>query len=115
VTPGSSVESLRGRAAFETLRRAGRRSRRGPLTLIELRGSPGDPVRIGYSIGRRVGGAVTRNRVRRRLRAIVVDVAPAPGSYLLGASPAAAEATFAELDAAVRGLVPPNPSPRSDA
>jgi ribonuclease P protein component len=106
VAPGPSVEPLRGRAALEMLRRTGRRSRRGPLTLIDLPGGPGDPVRVGYSIGRRVGGAVTRNRIRRRLRAIVAEIGLAPGSYLLGAGPAAAHASFAELDAAVRGLVP---------
>jgi ribonuclease P protein component len=107
VAPASSVEPLRGRAAFDALRRGGRRARRGPLTLIELPGGVGDPVRVGYSIGRRVGGAVTRNRVRRRLRAIVTDVRPGPGSYLFGAGPEAASASFAELDAAVRSLVPP--------
>jgi ribonuclease P protein component len=112
VAPGTSVEPLRGRAVFEALRRTGRRSRRGPLTLIELPGGPGDPVRVGYSIGRRVGSAVTRNRVRRRLRAIVSDIAPAPGSYLLGADPEAARASFAELATAVRQLV--HPDDRSD-
>jgi ribonuclease P protein component len=105
VASGTSTQPLRGRAAIESLRRTGRRSRCGPLTLIELPGGPTDPVRVGYRIGRHVGGAVIRNRVRRRLRAIVADVAPPPGTYLLSATPAAAEASFVELDAAVRGLV----------
>ena len=32
-------------------------------------GSPSEPPRVGYAIGRRAGGAVARNKVRRRLRA----------------------------------------------
>ena len=31
-------------------------------------------IRIGYTVGRKVGGAVTRNRVKRRLRAVVANV-----------------------------------------
>lgn len=106
-----SVESLRGRAAFEAVRREGRRSRRGPLTMTVLLGGPTDPVRVGYVIGRRVGGAVTRNRVRRRLRAIVRSVKLAPGSYLIGAAPAAVTTSFAELDATLRRLLDDGTAP----
>lgn len=36
---------------------------------------PGDPaVRLGYTASRKVGGAVVRNRARRRLRAAVAEV-----------------------------------------
>jgi ribonuclease P protein component len=35
-----------------------------------------DPVRVGYTASRRVGGAVQRNRARRRLRAAVAAVMP---------------------------------------
>ena len=31
-------------------------------------------IRIGYSVSKKVGGAVVRNRVKRRLRALVVKV-----------------------------------------
>ena len=39
----------------------------------------GDRVRVAYAIGRPVGPAVVRNRVRRRLRAAVreIDASPA--------------------------------------
>ena len=58
----------------------------------------GDEVRFAYAIGRPVGPAVVRNRVRRRLRAAAreIDVArsglPA-GAYLVSVRPAAAQAT----------------------
>ena len=32
-------------------------------------GSPTEPPRVAYAVGRKAGGAVARNRVRRRLRA----------------------------------------------
>ena len=32
-------------------------------------GSPTEPPRVAYAVGRRAGGAVARNKVRRRLRA----------------------------------------------
>ena len=54
---------------------------------------------VAYAIGRAVGPAVTRNLVRRRLRALIcqkfVDL-PA-GLYLVGATPAAAQRSFGEL------------------
>jgi ribonuclease P protein component len=58
---------------------------------------------VAYAIGRRVGGAVVRNRLRRRLRAIVAELAPelVPGAYLVGAAPEAASLSFGELKAIV--------------
>lgn len=66
------------------------------------------PPRVAYAIGKRVGPAVTRNRVRRRLRASVVRhrAALQPGAvYLIGAGPAAAAASFEELDATLAELL----------
>lgn len=52
---------------FDRLFAAGRRVSRGPLRLVYLRrGVTG--LRCGTVTGRRVGGAVERNRLRRRLR-----------------------------------------------
>lgn len=42
-------------------------SRQGPLTVFVLGNDLGHP-RLGLSIGRRVGGAVRRNAVKRRIR-----------------------------------------------
>lgn len=81
----------------------------------------GTPPRVGYAIGKVVGGAVTRNRVRRRLQAAVASVAPelGPGSYLIGAGPLAATASYAELAtalvAALRALPAPGGLPAAAA
>ncbi len=57
-----------------------------------------------YAVSRRNGGAVARNRLRRRLREAVRAAAPdlRPGAYLLRATPAASALGFGQLCAAVR-------------
>lgn len=90
---------IRDRTTFSRLRHEGRRSRCGPLGLTWLPGAPSEPPRVAYAVGRSVGPAVVRNKVRRRLRALVASVAAdlAPGSYLIAASPRAAGSSYGEL------------------
>lgn len=60
-----------------------------------------DPPRLAFAVGRSVGNAVVRNRVRRRLRHAAArhGAALEPGcSYLVAAGPAAADATYRELE-----------------
>jgi ribonuclease P protein component len=55
---------------------------------------------LGLSVSRRVGNAVTRNTVRRRLREVFYLALPEiPGNLdlVVSARPAAAEAAFREL------------------
>jgi ribonuclease P protein component len=59
-------------------------------------------------VGRRVGGAVARNRLRRRLRAAVRASADRlePGTaYLFSAGPKAMTMSFQALERAVRDLL----------
>jgi ribonuclease P protein component len=56
--------------------------------------------RLGLSVSRKVGNAVTRNAVRRRLREVFHScISEVSGSLdlVVSARPAAAEATFEEL------------------
>ena len=65
-----------------------------------LKSAPGHEVRVGLITSRRVGGAVVRNRVRRRLREIVRAAAPHihPGTWVtLIARQAAAAASLQTL------------------
>ena len=73
----------------------------------------GSPPQVGYAIGKVVGGAVRRNLVRRRLQAVVASVAAdlAPGTYLIGAGPAAVGATFPDLRAALLDALRRVPAP----
>jgi ribonuclease P protein component len=77
--------------------------------------SPGPgPAAVAYAVGRKVGGAVVRNRLRRRLRALVAAHAGLrPGAAYLVTPDAAAAAmsppelaadVHAALDRATRGL-----------
>lgn len=57
---------------------------------------------MAFALGRQLGNAVTRNRLRRRLRAILNhhDHDLAPGLLLIGATPQAIGVGYARLDAA---------------
>lgn len=62
---------------------------------------------MAYAVGRAVGTAVTRNRVRRRLRAVVDRLdrsaaVPGPGDMLVAARPRAADASSSALEADLR-------------
>jgi ribonuclease P protein component len=72
---------------------------------------------VAYAVSRRVGPAVVRNRVRRRLRHAVAEhrqlLVPG-GAYLVIPRPGVAETPYAELSrwvAELLGAVPGSPSP----
>ena len=91
---------VRGRSEFLALRRTRRRARSGPVAVHYVPAPPVDGVpRISYSVPRRVGSAVDRNRCRRRLRAVAYEVAPSlpPGAYLIGVEPGIRGVSFQEL------------------
>ena len=95
----AAVWRVRDASTFRELRRRGRRARGGGLTVTWLPVPGDDPPRVAYAIGRTVGNAVTRNRLRRRLRSVVAEVATElrPGTYLIGADPSAATLDHGDL------------------
>lgn len=58
--------------------RHGKRSR-GPVIHLTARANNLPYSRVGYAVSRRVGSAVTRNLVKRRLRSIIRDLPITPG------------------------------------
>jgi ribonuclease P protein component len=71
------------------------------LTRVAPRPGPTEPPRLAFAIGRRLGGAVDRNRLRRRLRAVFSAAAAEgrvpPGAYLAVAREPAMSASFSQL------------------
>ncbi len=92
---------VRDQATFARLRSSGRRVRSGPLWVAWVPADVPQPPRLAFAIGRRVGNAVVRNRLRRQLRAACQLSRPRPGVYLVGAAPDAARLSFDELKALV--------------
>ena len=95
------IWSVRDRATFQALRRSRARVRRGPITVTWVPGDPSEPPRVAYAVGRSAGGAVVRNRIRRRLRAVSREAGPLlrPGAYLVGAHAGASSLSYRELRA----------------
>ena len=94
-------------ADFRRVRSEGR-SWAHPLLVLHARRTEAPHLRAGITVGKRVGGAVLRNRVRRRvrehLRARLAGLTPG-WDVVISARPPAAAASFDELGDAVDQLV----------
>ena len=118
---------------WEFLRVARRRRRwAAPGLVLQACGSPGPgargsaseaaaadaPFRVGFTASRKVGGAVERNRAKRRLRAVVRAVMPAlaaPGhDYVVIARGATLTRDFAALKDDLRAALARLRARRSD-
>jgi ribonuclease P protein component len=118
-----SAHRMTSPGQFAAVRAQGR-ARSGALMTVAFLAQPGQPgVRFGFTITKRIGNAVKRNFLRRRLR----EVSRATTAIIRGAGmlvtiprPAAARASFQELQLEWLTLVgklnllpkpPPLPSP----
>ncbi len=102
--PVRLIGRVRTRDDFERLRRTGRRVRIEPFWCSHLIDSSVDSPRVAFAISRAVGNAVTRNLLRRRLRAIVAELDLPAGVYLIGCRPAASELTFEQIASTLERL-----------
>ena len=79
-----------------------------PLLSVRFLRTGLEVTRFGFSTGRKLGGAVVRNRVRRRLREALRDMAPSfqPGwDVLIIARPALVDADHETLVGALRRVL----------
>jgi ribonuclease P protein component len=93
------------RLATRKGRRAGTRSLVVHLWVPE---ATDRPTRVGFVVSKAVGNAVTRNRVKRRLRHLAREqITSLPGSAVLvvRALPASAEASYADLGVDLAGAL----------
>jgi ribonuclease P protein component len=104
-----AIATLKRRSEFLRLR--GGRRWSSPAFVIEMRAREGSsgpiadsttPPRFGFTATKKLGNAVTRNRIRRRLKEAVRIVAPGRArdgcDYVLIAREAAASRPFAALE-----------------
>ena len=95
---------LQKNRAFQYVYRKGHSAACRDLVLLL---APGRELKVGFSVSKKVGNAVTRNKVRRRLRECfrphLGDVKT--GLYVFVARPSAAQAAFEELRKDVRYLL----------
>jgi ribonuclease P protein component len=71
--------TLRKRSDFLAAN-AGKRAATPGFVLLVRDREDGDPVkRIGYTVSKKVGGAVVRNRMKRRFRELAREIIPARG------------------------------------
>ena len=96
---------IRERSAFTRLAHEGKRTRAGVLWCTYVPDPDAMPPRVAYALGRAIGPAVVRNRLRRRLQALLAGSSLPPGLYLIGARPVAAQRSSAELAFDLRQLV----------
>jgi ribonuclease P protein component len=85
---------------FERVYRNGSVYRGRLFSVHALPNTIGEP-RLGLSVSKKVGTAVKRNRVRRRLKEVFRSTAkrlPDNLDFVISARPAAGEASFEELD-----------------
>ena len=91
-------QRLQRRTDFDAVFREGVRISRGVLALRARERGDDAPARFGFAINSRLGGAVVRNRIRRRLRESARRIDARGLDVVVIARDGAAQASFQELD-----------------
>ncbi len=99
-------QRLKRRQDFATVYRSGKTYAGGPLVL-RVRANPEIAVpRFGFAVGKRLGGAVVRNKIKRRLReAARISGAEGGADVVVIATGAAREASYHELEGTLQELL----------
>ncbi|MCH8221991.1 MAG: ribonuclease P protein component [Chloroflexi bacterium] len=100
----SRDQRLRKRADFDHVRSHGKRVSDRLFVLIVAPSEP-DQTRWGLAVSRRVGNAVVRNRVKRKIRESIRDIRCINGQdVIVSARPAAADAGSESVRSSLRQL-----------
>ena len=96
--------SLKKNAQFKYVHRRGKSSGSHELVLLYV---PGKTLKIGFTVGKKVGGAVVRNRVKRRLREACRPLLPRMkrGLYVFIAREPAGQADYPRLARALQNTL----------
>ena len=103
---------LRASSDFAATFRGPRGARAGSTLIVvhanQADARAGQPPRVGFVVSKAVGGAVVRNRTKRRLRALMaarVGTVPAGTDLVIRANPVAAQANSTLLAADLDSLL----------
>jgi ribonuclease P protein component len=99
----SGVGPIRSRRTYADLRRPTGRGRQGPVTVSYVERPDWKRSEVAYAVNRKVGNAVQRNLLRRRMRAILAEGAAGlpTGAYLVRSGPEGPSLEFHELKVAM--------------
>jgi ribonuclease P protein component len=99
---------VRTRRQFARLARPERKGRRGPIRVHFVEPSdPSEEFSVAYAIGKELGDAVDRNRLRRRLRVLMDEQRPSlrSGLYLIKCDFRAKDIAYDHLRDHLRGAL----------
>ena len=96
-----SLRTLSKRSEFLAANRGLRYPMPGFVLLVRPRGDSDETLGVGYTVSKKVGNAVTRNRMKRRFRELARAAMPASGlsgaDLVLIGRPGGNDILFAEL------------------
>ena len=92
---------LRKRSDFLAANAGRRAATKGFVLLVRDRGDDDPQMRVGFTVTKKIGGAVVRNRMKRRFRALAREIMPVHGfsgsDHVMIGRPTGIERDFALL------------------